>query len=66
MMGPETLGEAIDRGRLTPERTLSLSPAECPRCHTEGGGVFVRSADGTDLVCPDCKGRGMIPEEAAP
>lgn len=36
--------------------TLPLEAAACPTCHTSGSFlILTRSADGTDLVCGDCK-----------
>lgn len=37
-----------------PTATLSYG-AQCPNCHrTPTYGIFLRSADGLDLICQDC------------
>lgn len=43
-------------------QTTATTPAICPRCNVrQTFAVFVRSADGLDLICPDCADREVDP-----
>ncbi len=46
------IGRRIDDYRISQmNQEVGYGPATCPRCGTTSATVFIRSDDGTDLVC---------------